>query len=123
MYLKPGGRICTVTDSESIIRDRMPLSVYFPETVDAELRRYPPMTQLHAEMATTGFTDVHEVAVEFPYLLTDCRAYETKTYSALHLISQGAFERGVARMRSDLLTGQIACNSRYTLLWGAKKRE
>lgn len=28
--LKPGGRICTVTDSEWIIRHRQPLSAYFP---------------------------------------------------------------------------------------------
>ncbi|MDG6903635.1 MAG: methyltransferase domain-containing protein [Nitrososphaerota archaeon] len=44
--LKPGGRVCTVTDSEWIIRNRQPLSVYFPETVAAELTRYPSISQI-----------------------------------------------------------------------------
>jgi len=39
--LTSGGRLCTVTDSEEIIRTRVPLARYFPETIDVELQRYP----------------------------------------------------------------------------------
>ena len=39
--LRPGGRVCTVTDSEEIIRRREILAGYFPETVEPELARYP----------------------------------------------------------------------------------
>jgi SAM-dependent methyltransferase len=39
--LRPGGRFCIVTDSEDIVRNRQPLSVYFPETIALELSRYP----------------------------------------------------------------------------------
>ena len=43
--LAPGGRICTVTDSEKIIAMRCPLTVYWPETAAVELRRYHPTAQ------------------------------------------------------------------------------
>src|SRR5690606_3733462 len=39
--LRGGGTICTVTDSDRIIRGREPLATYFPETVEIELARYP----------------------------------------------------------------------------------
>jgi len=44
--LRESGRICTVTDSEEIIRQRQPISVYFPDTVDLELQRYPRISDL-----------------------------------------------------------------------------
>ncbi len=46
--LRPGGQVCTVTDSADIIRRREVLSGYFPETVDRELARYPRISQLEA---------------------------------------------------------------------------
>ena len=52
--LKPGGRLCTVTDSESIIRGRLPLAEYVPETVAVEFDRYPPIPTLRAEMTEAG---------------------------------------------------------------------
>jgi len=39
--LKNEGKICTVTDSECIIKSRVPLSTYFPESVPYELTMYP----------------------------------------------------------------------------------
>ena len=118
--LRPGGHLCTVTDSEWIIRNRQPLSQYFPETVEVELRRYPAIGRLRAEMAGAGFTAITEQLVEFPYRLTDIAPYRAKAYSALHLITAQAFERGLARMEHDLLNGHIACNSRYALLWASR---
>jgi ubiquinone/menaquinone biosynthesis C-methylase UbiE len=41
--LRLGGKVCTVTDSEWVIRNRQPLAVYFPETVPVDLARYPTM--------------------------------------------------------------------------------
>src|ERR1700692_720545 len=37
------------TDSENIIRSREPLSIHWPEAVDAELTRYPHIATLQAE--------------------------------------------------------------------------
>jgi ubiquinone/menaquinone biosynthesis C-methylase UbiE len=43
--LKSGGKLCTVTDSDWIIRQRA-LSHYFPETIPIELQRYPAINDL-----------------------------------------------------------------------------
>ena len=48
--LKKGGKVCTVTDSTEIIRHRQPLSVYFPETIEVDLQRYPGISDLRAMM-------------------------------------------------------------------------
>jgi len=116
--LKPAGRLCTVTDSEAIIRRRMPLSAYFPETVDVELRRYPPMATLRAEMASAGFGQIVEETAECEYLLEDARAYREKAFSSLHLISPEAHAAGLARLDADLRAGPLPCVARYTMLWG-----
>ena len=116
--LKPGGLVCTATDSEWIIRNRRPLSEYFPETVEREIRRYPRIAELWAQMAAAGFSDVFERQVEFAYERTDIGPYESRAYSALHLIPEDAFQRGVARLREDVQAGPIQCVARYVLVWG-----
>ena len=120
--LHPGGLVCAVTDSEWIIRNRKPLSAYFPETVEAELRRYPAITSLYEEMQAAGFAALREQMVDFDYDLTDANPYRAKAYSALHLISDEAHARGMEHMERDLRAGPIACISRYVLLWGARVR-
>ena len=114
------GRICTVTDSEWIIRHREPLSVYFPETVEIELKRYPRIEELKGIMTQVGFGEVKETMVEFPYELHDAQAYRDKAFSSLHMISKEAFELGIERLERDLQNGPIKCVSRYSLLWGTK---
>jgi ubiquinone/menaquinone biosynthesis C-methylase UbiE len=118
--LGTGGRICTVTDSAWVIRHREPLATYFPETVQAELDRYPRIAHLHALYQQAGFGGIDERTVEFRTPLTDIQAYRDKAYSSLHLIPEDAFQRGIAQMERDLGNGQIPYVSRYTLLWGSK---
>jgi SAM-dependent methyltransferase len=118
--LRPGGRLCTVTDSEWIIRNRPLLSGYFPETVEPELRRYPPISSLCDEMAAAGLHVVDEQRVEHASVLTDISAFRAKSFSALHLIAQDAFECGLARLERDLQRGPIPTVSRYVLLWAAQ---
>jgi SAM-dependent methyltransferase len=118
--LKRSGKMLTATDSEDIIRRRQPLSVYFPETIEIELRRYPCVSELQDMMLQAGFRDLEDTVVEFPYSLTDIQIYRDKAFSCLHLISGDAFERGIARMEQDLRDGSIPCISRYLLLWGTK---
>jgi ubiquinone/menaquinone biosynthesis C-methylase UbiE len=119
--LKPGGKVCTVTDSEWIIRNRTPLSSYFPGTIEPELRRYPPIEQLRAEMAASGLQVLAENMVLFPYTLTDAVPFQRKVYSALHLISDEEFAHGLQKMEYDLQAGPVQCVSRYVLVWGAKE--
>lgn len=121
--LKPGGQVCTVTDSEWIIRRRQPLANYFPETVAVELARYPSMERLNSLMEAAGFKERREETVELVSTLTDIRAYREKAFSSLHLIGEEAFQRGIARMEADLQRGPIDYVSRYVLLWGGKEQE
>ncbi len=118
--LRTGGKACTVTDSEWIIRHRQPLTVYFPETVEVELGRYPHIAELQDIMRGVGFSQITEDPAEFAYQLTDIQAYRDKACSALLLIPEEAFQRGIERMERDLSTGPIQCVSRYLLLWGTK---
>jgi ubiquinone/menaquinone biosynthesis C-methylase UbiE len=118
--LKAGGRICTVTDSAWIIQNRQPLSTYFPETVPHELRRYPPIGQLRERMAQVGFREMVEQTVETRSVLPDIQPYRAKAFSALHLISEEAFERGLEQLERDWREGPVPWVARYLLLWGAK---
>jgi ubiquinone/menaquinone biosynthesis C-methylase UbiE len=116
--LRPGGTICTVTDSEEIIRNREPLSKYFPETIEVELGRYPRMDQLKNEMQAAGFTEVWETVSETPYDVTDLTPYREKAFSSLHLIPPEAHERGLAKMAEALAKGPLRGVARYSHLWG-----
>ncbi len=119
--LKKGGRLCTVTDSDEIILQRRPLSVYFPETAAADLLRYPRVTELYRLMEQAGFDHITEEHVSFPYERTDIEAFRDKAYSVLHLISEDAFQRGIERMEQDLQEGPIPCVASYVLVWGTKR--
>ncbi len=116
--LAPGGRICTVTDSEKIIAMRCPLTVYWPETAAVELRRYHPTAQIVRWMAGAGIAPGHEATVESAYLLHDSGPYRERAYSCLRLIDDTAFMRGLARLEADLARAPIPCTARYALLWG-----
>jgi len=119
--LKPGNRICTVTDSEWILRNRQPLSTHFPETVEVELARYPRIPYLAGLMREAGFTDIQDNLVEHSFRMEDIQAFRDRAYSSLHLISKEAFSRGITRLEKELdEKGHIQNISRYTLLWGNK---
>jgi ubiquinone/menaquinone biosynthesis C-methylase UbiE len=118
--LRQGGLVCTVTDSDEIIRNRTPLSNYFPQTIEIELRRYPSISVLRTMLVKAGFTDLSEYIAEHSYYLTDIQKYRKKAFSSLHLIDIEAFEQGIQNMEHDLQNGPIPCRSRYLLLWGAK---
>jgi SAM-dependent methyltransferase len=118
--LNRNGQVCTATDSEWIIRHRQPLSTYFPETIVYELGRYPRISDLERLMLSTGFVKITACTTEYAFAITDIQAYRDKAFSALQLIPETAFRRGIVQMERDLLISPIPCKSRYTLLWGTK---
>jgi SAM-dependent methyltransferase len=118
--LRPGGRLCTVTDSEDIIRRREVLSGYFPETVEIELARYPRIEAIEAWMAAAGFVDASRIVVEEPYELTSARPFRDKAYSSLHLIPQAAWQSGLDRLERDLARGPVRGTSRYACIVGRR---
>lgn len=118
--LKHGGCFATATDSEEIIRRRMPLAHYFPEIIEKELERYPKDGEISELLTKEHFSQISEDFVEHTYLLSDSAAYERKAFSSLHLISEAAFAKGLDRMKQDLKKGPISCISRYVIYWGQK---
>jgi ubiquinone/menaquinone biosynthesis C-methylase UbiE len=94
--LKPGGKVCTVTDSEWIISHREPLATYFPETIAVNLARYPTVAELLECKQEAGFINIVEKMAEYPYVLYNAEGYRKKAYSSLHLIDETAFRRGLA---------------------------
>lgn len=118
--LKPGGILATLTDSEETIRRRVPLSSCFPETIEAELKRYPRMQDLAHDAEQAGFRLMGTEIVETPFELTDPAPYRTKSFSCLRLISEQAFTAGLARLTRDLQQGPLPCISRNLILWHRK---
>jgi ubiquinone/menaquinone biosynthesis C-methylase UbiE len=116
--LKPAGTICTVTDSERIIRNRRPLSQYWPSTVSVDIKRYPAITALKRQMIATGFVDVADTDIQSTSEIEDITPYKEKAFSCLHLISQDEFLRGLARLQEDLKAGPVQRVSAYICLWG-----
>jgi ubiquinone/menaquinone biosynthesis C-methylase UbiE len=116
--VKPGGRVCTATDSEWIIQNRQPLATYFPETIAADRARYHSMENLRRWMAEAGFSGISDETFEHTHPLQNADAYESRAFSVLHLISDDAFAQGLRRLKEDLEKGQVLCTSRYVLLWG-----
>jgi ubiquinone/menaquinone biosynthesis C-methylase UbiE len=118
--LVPGGRLCTMTDSEELIRNSMVLSRYFPETVPVNIARYPTVGAHREWMTRAGFREFSEAVVSHPVTVTDSGCYASKANSTLHMIPADAFERGLMRLERDLAAGPVTGLRRYLGLWGTK---
>ncbi|MBW3632936.1 MAG: methyltransferase domain-containing protein, partial [Chloroflexi bacterium] len=115
--LTPEGHIVIVTDSHDDIPRRRPLSSHFPETVEVELRRYPPVPLLLTELARAGFSEFRLNQLAYEYDLVDMQAYRDRAFSSLHIIEEDAFQRGIARLEADLAREPVSCISLYTIIW------
>jgi SAM-dependent methyltransferase len=118
--LSKGGVFVIVTDSEEIIRNRTPLSVYWPETIEIELARYPRTDTLETELRTAGFSDLRREEVRAVARLSDVTPYRAKVFSCLRLLSEDSYQRGLERLETDLTKGSIQSIHRYLLLWAKR---
>ena len=118
--LKRGGVAMIVTESEDDLRHRTPQVTYFPATIEVELRRYPPLTQIESELRAAGMEIGAEIAVSMPQEVTDIGPFRDKAYSSLHLIPEDAFRMGLERMRDDLERGPVSGVRRYTIVVARK---
>jgi SAM-dependent methyltransferase len=116
--LRPGGTLCTVTDSETDIRKQEPLSKYWPSRVNVDLKRYPAISRLKQQMSDTGFINIEERQIQGTYQITDITPYQEKAFSCLHLIPEGEYLRGLQNLQEDLKVGPVQRVSMYTCLWG-----
>ncbi len=121
--LRTGGLLCTVTDSDRIIATRAPLAVYWPETVAVEQRRYHAIAQLESWLVQAGFAGVAAEMVEHAYALTSLEPYRSLAFSALRLIDDDAYARGLDRLEDDLARGEVRCVARYVMLWARKPHD
>jgi ubiquinone/menaquinone biosynthesis C-methylase UbiE len=120
--LKPGGLLATFTDSEDTIRKREPLSVYFPEIIKYELKRYPSIEKLMALSKQVGLEILSEQVLETRYILNRVEKYKNKAFSCLRLIPEEVFQNGIRKMEDDLeKNGFIHCKSRNYAIWNQKK--
>jgi ubiquinone/menaquinone biosynthesis C-methylase UbiE len=117
-YLKQGGKICTITDSTRIIRDRKPLTHYWPGTALADLVRYHDISRLREQMGSAGFVDIGEYEIIAPIEIDDPSPYKEKAYSCLHLISEDEFMEGLHRLEDDLKAGPVRGVTEFVCLWG-----
>lgn len=118
--LGPGGRLCTMTHSEDLIRNSMLLSRYFPETVPVNIARYPTVDEHREWMTRAGFREFSETVVSHAVTVTDSGCYASKANSTLHMIPAAAFKRGLMRLERDLAAGPVTGMRRYLGLWGTK---
>ena len=118
--LSDKGTVCIATDSEEIIRRRKPLSTYWPETIDLELARYPRIDTLDLELRGAGLHNLRHEEVSITGWLRDLSPYRAKVFSALRLLSEDAYQRGLRRLETDFAKGPILFVSRYLLLWAKR---
>ena len=118
--LRPGGKLCLVTESTEMVRRREPHATYFPEAIEVELVRYPAADTLSTELRETGYLNLHKQEVELRYEIIDIEPYRTKAHSSLALIAPEAFDVGIKRLIEDLRSGPIPITWRYLLLWATK---
>jgi SAM-dependent methyltransferase len=114
--LKPGGTLCTVTESIEMIRNRNPLSRYWPATIEPEIARYPTVETLLDAMKQAGLTNTETHNISTPTAVTDATAYRQKAYSSLLLISDTKFGEGLQRLEADLQDGPVNGNSEYVCI-------
>lgn len=115
--LSASGIVCIATDSEDIIRNRTPLSTYWPETIEIELNRYPRIEMLEAELRDSGFVTLRQEIVCSSSWLTDLSAYKAKAFSCLRLLPEDSYRQGLESLEADLAKGPVLSLSRYLLLW------
>jgi SAM-dependent methyltransferase len=121
--LQPGGTLVIVTDSEDDLAGRIPLTRYFPDTVQGELERYPRIETLHEELNRAGFVDIENDHVLTHSELTNIEPYRSKAFSSLLSISDEAFARGMSSLEQDLQQGPIPAQAPYTLVIARRPEE
>jgi hypothetical protein len=70
---------------------------------------------------TAGFRGWRETRVSAEIVVESAEVFEAKAFSSLHLISEDAFTRGIARLKADLARGPLrATEPVFAMLWATK---
>ena len=117
--LKSHGRVCIVTQSHQQIEQR-PIARFFPETVTVDQARYPTIDNIIQAATTFIHLKNVQIQVQTPITLDDnfLDLVRKKGYSMLHLISESAYEQGLAQLEQMLQHADIETKSAgSTLVW------
>ena len=102
--LKPGGRICILTESHAQLATRFWVR-YFPATVAVERRRYPDIPDIlrAAEGAGLRSHRIENTDAESRFTISPdfVRLVENKGYSMFRLIEEEAYQTGLAALKRD----------------------
>jgi SAM-dependent methyltransferase len=115
-YLRPGGYFCTATDSERIIRGRLPMTKYFPGTIPLELERHHAIDVLAGVLRGVGYVEVDERVFGEEGTLSDATRFRDKANSVMHLLPDDEWRAGLARLEADLARGPVPSNNRTCLV-------
>lgn len=115
-YLKPGGYFCTATDSEWIIRNRLPMTKYFPGTIPLELGRHHDIDALEGAFREVGFVEVDQRILGDEGTLAAATRFRDKANSVMHLLPEDEWRAGLASLEADLADGPVPSNNRTCLL-------
>lgn len=100
--LRPGG-VCLIRTTAHEQMDTMPVYRFFPKAYEIDRRRLPSVDIIEEELRRAGFQNVwHETVTQ--ELVSSVEAYldkvRNKNISALTLISEEDFAKGLARMEA-----------------------
>ena len=119
--LDEGGTLCVATESHAMIRARFVHATHFPEIVDLDIARYSSIEDPCAMAKAAGFRGWRETHVSAEIVVDSAEIYEAKAFSSLHLISDEAFARGIARLKADLARGPLrATQPIFAMLWATR---
>lgn len=118
--LADAGALCVVTESHDMIRTRFVHATHFPEVVGVDIVRYSTFEELREMAKAAGFRGWRETTLSIETVVASSEMFEAKAFSSLHLISDEAFRRGLARLEADLAHGPLRAMDPMAALWATK---
>ena len=112
--LAPGGLVAIASQSHAQIERRV-VARFFPETAEADKRRYPTPARLAEAAAPAGISFLGDEAYGEGEPVTVDASFlelaERKGYSVLAAISDEAYEKGLDRLRAVLGPGPVTVSA------------
>jgi SAM-dependent methyltransferase len=121
--LKHNGAAAIFSDSHEHIRNRL-TTKYFPETLAAELKRYPDTDDIKEALSKNGFREISDGNIQLgevpDYGDRLIEIASKKGYSMFGLIPEEAIKAGIERIKADMQKQQIIYHQRAPYILARK---